>query len=133
MEEIHLGDFVKFLIVRLQKNGVKLPLRNPELQHSLFCKLKAMDGLEKPSFFDKLRFIWDGPYPKSLELSEFLHGLCMVGALICDSPQYENYILPKDMFTFWEQKFEELDEMTKQFIGTAANVASEEFAQTRPV
>lgn len=132
--EIHLvGDFVKFLIVKLQKNGVKLPFRNPELWHSLFYKLRAMDSLEKPSFFDKLRFDWDGPYPKSPELSEFLHGLCMIGAVICDSPQYENYRLPEGLFTLWEQKLEKLDEVTKQFVGTAANIASEEFAQTRPV
>lgn len=125
---LSLDECVAYLIVLLQKDNVRLPLQNYKPWHLLFYKLKKSEEiLVKPDFFDDLSFDWDKSYPESPELSAFLHFLGIAGIIVSDSPKYENYRITEVTIILLEQKIEELDEETRQFLNTATDIAKQEF------
>ena len=126
--EISLGDFVKYLVLLLHKNNIVFTLRSYRPWHHLFWRLKkdpAVSG--RPAFFEKLWFDWDGPYPESPELSEYLDALLRVGCIESASPRFEKYWLTERMASLWLFHFEALDDQTKIFLNNAAVLAQEEF------
>ncbi len=126
--ETTLGDFVKYLVLLLQKSEIALPFNNQELFHKLFYRLKKENDIAgKPIFLKKLWFDWNNSYPKSPELSEFLHALCWIGIVEANCPGCDTYWLSKNMEELWQEKFEKLDETTKQYLNLAVSVAKEEF------
>lgn len=126
--EITLGDFVKYLVLLLQKAGISLPFNNRALFHKLFYLLKKENGIAgKPTFLKKLWFDWDGSYPKSPELSEFLHALYWIGIVEANCPICDRYWLSKDMEKLWQEQFEKLDEIIKSYLNSVVDIAKEEF------
>ncbi|QQG45620.1 MAG: hypothetical protein HYW89_01730 [Candidatus Sungiibacteriota bacterium] len=122
--EVTLGDFVKYLVLLLHQGGVPFSFRIPEPWHTLFYKLKNMPHVAgKPDFFGNLGFDWDGPYPKSEELTEFIRALCLTGSVVTTSPHFDAYALPEETKKLWLESFEKLDEPTKRFLTTAFKVA----------
>ena len=118
----------KYLILLMEKNQIVLSFQDQAPWHLLFYRLKKVQNVSgKPSFLENLRFDWDGSYPKSSELSEFLHALCLTGAVVTTSPLYEEYRLLKGMAALWQQRFEALDDTVKSFLNTGVNIAREEF------
>ena|SRR5438445_714616 len=79
-QEISLGEFVKQLTLRFTQEGMTMPLRDERPWHMLFYRLKvASYPAGKPSFLEDLLFDWDGPYPRSSELAEYLDALQLDG------------------------------------------------------
>ena len=102
-----LGDFVKRLVALLQSEDILMPFENEAPWHELFYKLKKERGVEgRPVFFDRLRFDWDGPFPKSLELSDFLHALHWNACVSAQNPKYDSITLPADIQKEWFKKAE---------------------------
>lgn len=126
--EISFGDFVKYLVLLLQKNGIDLPFHTQEAWHLLFYRLKKQQDFPgKPAFLETLWFDWDDPYPKSPELSEYLNALCMIGVVETNSPRFDRYRLSKVMEELWQEQFEKLNEEIKQYLNLSVQIAKEEF------
>lgn len=129
--EMTLGDFVKYLVLLLQKAEIVLPFNNEVLFHELLYRLKKENNIAgKPTFLEKLWFDWDGPYPKSPELSEYLNAICWIGVVETNSPRFDKYWLSKNMEELWQKQFEKLDEATKQYLNLVVDIAREEFKHT---
>lgn len=128
-----LGDFVEHLLVLLRKNGVVLPLKDKRPWHILFYELKwrtaGVSG--RPEFLGEFQFDWDGPYPKSPELSEFLSALCLNGVVLASSPLFEEYKIPDNVFVILEKRYDMLEPEARQFLDTAYRMACEEFTQLK--
>jgi len=93
---LSFGEFVKFLILLLHRNGIAFSFRNHRAWHLLWYRLKEMPETNgKPIFFKTLVFDWDTEYPVCQELSEFLWTLYRTGSVVTTSPEYEEYRLPK--------------------------------------
>ncbi len=89
-ETVTLGQFVKELSALLANENVSIPFKNERPWHTLFYSLKTeRDVPGRPTFFDRLQFDWDGPFPKSQELSEFLHSLHWNASVSATNPHYE--------------------------------------------
>ena len=130
--EITLGDFVKYLVLLLQNSNVVLPFKNQESWHKLFYRVKKENHISgKPSFFKNLQFDWDGAYPKSPELYDFLCILCWTGTVETTSPRYEEYKLSKGMAELLQKRFDALDETIKRYLTSIIGVAREEFVTSR--
>jgi hypothetical protein len=97
-ENVSLGEFVKRLILDLQENSVPMPFQNEENWHNLFYKLKlARAEKGRPVFFEKLRFDWDGPYPRCQDLSEYLQMLHLNGFISVANPSYDKLRVDDDV------------------------------------
>lgn len=128
--ELSLGEFVKFLILLMQRNNVKFSFRAFGPWHLLFYRLKNMPETDgKPRFFENLNFNWDGTYPKSPELSEFLSALCWIGCVITTSPEFEEYRLSEGVERAWSEQFEPFGGEANQFLNKALLLAREEFRE----
>ena len=123
-----LGEFIKWLVFLLQKEGVPLSLNNQLSWHKLFYRLKMRgDVVEKPVFLKELWFDWCYAYPKSPELSKFLQAVCWTG--IVETTDFgRNYKLQEDMEQLLQRRFENLNEKTKQYLNSIVKIAKEEFA-----
>jgi hypothetical protein len=125
-----LGDFVELLAAVMHKEQLEMPFKNQRPWHFLFYELKkAQDIPGKPALFDRLLFDWDGPYPKSQELSEFLHALHWNASVSAHNPHYDTITLLEDVATLWSQRLNELDPETTRFLHEALTRARAEFAQ----
>ena len=123
-----LGDFIKFLLLSLQRNGTGLSLNNRELWHHLFYRLKEIgEADDKPGFLKNLWFDWDGRYPTCPKLADYLNTLCLVGSVVTTSPRYEEYTIPEETQKFWLREYEKLDKATKRFLKISTVIAEEEF------
>ena len=121
-------DFVRYLILLLQKNNIILTFNKPEAWHCLFYRLKkSPEILGKPAFLEKLWFDWDGPYQESPELLEYLHTLRLTGVVETNSPRFDRYWLSKGIEELWQKQFEKLDEVIKQYLNLVIGIAKEEF------
>src|SRR4051812_39801172 len=97
-----LGDFVKHLSSLLQQSSIKMPFKNERAWHLAFYELKTSpQTVGRPAFFDSLVFDWDGRYPKSQKLSEFLHALHWSSSVSAGNPSYEEISLNKEMQDLW--------------------------------
>jgi hypothetical protein len=131
MVKVSLGDFVKYLVASLHKQKVKIPFENESPWHELFYDLKQNPGLErKLSFFQDLWFDWDGPYPKSPELSEFLHALHWNACVSANNPVFDVITLPDDeIANLWLKTVEESGFEEKDFMIAAIEKAKAKFSQ----
>lgn len=128
-EQLSIGDFVKHLAARLHKEGVELPLADLQHWQLVFYSLKrAQDIREKPAFLEHLGFDWDGPFPKSPELTEVLQGLHWTGGVSAFNPQFQRIALPADVANLWLSREEGLDESTLEFLSAAVDRAKQEFS-----
>jgi hypothetical protein len=123
-----LGQFVKELTAVFEQNNIPIPFKNERPWHFLFYELKKdRDAVGRPMFFDELEFDWDGPFPKSQELSNFLHSLHWNASVSASNPHYETISLSDPVRNLWFQRYEAEDANTKQFFAAALDRAKKEF------
>lgn len=128
--EMTLGDFVKQLAALMQRQRISMPFKNQRPWHFLLYELKrASDIPGRPAFLDGLTFDWDGPYPKSQELRDFLHALHWNASVSANNPSYETITLTNDVVELWLGHYEQLEEEAKRFIDGAVKRARAEFSQ----
>lgn len=130
IEQISLGEFVKLLAALLHDKCVQMPFRDEDKWHLLFYELAKSDDLEKPLFFRDIRFDWDGPYPKSQQLSEFLPALHWTASVSANNPHYETITLPNELAKIWLDQIEALNYETQEFLKHAAHNAQSMFKNT---
>lgn len=124
---LSFGEFVKYLVLLLQKNDVDLLLQRQDAWHRLFYRLKKSPKISgKPAFLEQLWFNCDGPYPKSPELSRYLNALCRIGVIQTNSPRFDRYWLSKSTEDLWQKQFEKIDEVIKQYLHSVVEIAREE-------
>ncbi len=128
-----LGDFVEQLAALLQKQQIPMPFENESPWHELFYDLKTMVQEGKPAFLSTLRFDWDGPYPKSQELSEFLHALHWNACVDARNPHFDKITLPANIAEEWSRRAEDLDQQTKAFLEHSVWLARQRFSEPAPL
>lgn len=125
--EISLGEFVKQLTLRFGIQGMTMPLRDERPWHMLFYKLKASsEDAGKPDFLAELLFDWDGPYPRSSELAEYLDTLHWTGCLSASNPQYEKVTVNPKVSQLWSSL--PVDPKLSSFIDYAVEAAKGPFS-----
>jgi len=124
---VFLGDFVELLAAKLHREKVSMPFENERPWHELFYQLKQSDWHGKPEFFYLLRFDWDSPYPKSFELSEFLHALHWNACVDARNPHFDRITLPDGIAKEWSNRSEHLDPQAQEFLQRSAALAKEVF------
>jgi len=101
LEDMSLGDFVEQILVTLGEEGMHFKDERP--WHEFLYRLKKNPTLaEKPSFLGNLFFEWNGPYPRSQELSEFLHGLHWTGCLSAPNASYDTFTTKPEVRAIWQ-------------------------------
>lgn len=126
--QITLSDFIKSLVAKLHKGKTVMPFHNERPWHLLFYELKKDTTIsEKPLFLEQLRFDWDGPYPKSQKVSDFLQALHWNASVSASNPHYDKITLSDDVADLWQERFRKLDEKTKNFVDITFKRAQEEF------
>jgi hypothetical protein len=124
-----LGEFVKQLTALLEREEISIPFKNERPWHYLFYELKKSKTVGRPQLFDELEFDWDGPFPKSQELSDFLHALHWNASVSANNPHYETINLPNDVRDLWFSRYDASDTDTKTFFNLALDRAREEFGR----
>jgi len=121
--EISLGEFVKQLTLRFDKQSMIMPLRDEKPWHMLFYKLKtSTNAAGKPVFLSELLFDWDGPYPRSSELAEYLDTLHWTGCLSASNPQYKKFTVNPKVSKLWTSL--KIDAELSSFIDYAVQEAA---------
>jgi hypothetical protein len=124
-----LGDFVKYLITILNKDNIPMPYEDEKKWHELFFLLKTQNiSIEKPDFIKHLWFDWDGPFPKSQELSDFLHALHWNACVSSPNPSYEKVCISPEISAFWLDQYEGLNPHDKNLLVQVASMAKEKFS-----
>jgi hypothetical protein len=124
-QDISLGEFVKQLTLRFTKENMVMPLRDERPWHMLFYDLKASSESGKPDFLSELLFDWDGPYPRSPELAEYLDTLHWTGCLSASNPQYEKVTVNPKVSQLWSAL--SIDPDLNAFIDHAVQTAKGRF------
>lgn len=126
---ISLGEFIKLLAAKLHSESVEMPFENEQPWHLIFYELKKETGIKgKPDFFEHLRFDWDGPFPKSQQISDFLQALHWNASVSARNPHYDRIELPEEIATLWLDRVKTLDEDAKEFLDKASSKAQQEFS-----
>lgn len=131
-----LGAFVKRLVALLQSERIIMPFENEAPWHELFYKLKREHKFRgRPAFFDSLRFDWDGPFPKSQELSDFLHALHWNACVSAQNPKYDRFTVSHEIVQEWlsAAKAEAENESEDFFFQHVKELAREAFPQSPPL
>lgn len=127
--ELTLGDFVKVIAVRINEEGMALPFKEEAPWHFLFYELKkAPIATGKPAFLDKLRFDWDGPYPRCQELSDFIQALHWTGSVTVGNPSYDRIILNPDLSAKWKEEAQAFTPDISGLLGEGVEIAKREFS-----
>lgn len=127
-QTISLGEFIKQLTLAFAEHDLPMPFKYERPWHELFYRLKTVEQVQgKPSFLSQLRFDWVGPYPRSQELSDYIHGLHWTGCVSAANPSYEEIKLNPELKRLWSAP---LEEGLTIFINHSLELAREEFAQT---
>jgi hypothetical protein len=122
-EDMSLGDFVQQILVQLNDN--KLYFKDERPWHEFFYRFKtAPDQKGKPRFLKALFFDWNGPYPRSQELSEYLHGLHWTGCLSAPNSAYDSFTLKSDVREIWQNT--EIEPELREFLNVAGDAARRE-------
>jgi hypothetical protein len=125
-QEVSLGEFVKQLTLRFTEEGMTMPLRDEKPWHMLFYNLKtSSNASSKPDFLSELLFDWDGPYPRSSELAEYLDTLHWTGCLSASNPQYEKVTVNPKVSELWASL--QVDPNLSSFIDHAVETAKGHF------
>lgn len=128
MQQQSLSEFMQYLVATLHKGDLKMPLKDERPWHSLFYELKRTDLDNKPAFLSKLRFDWDGPYPKCQEVAELLHALHWNAGVTGLNPHYEEMKLPEDIAKHWEQRLTDLPDEDRTTFDRILELARQQFA-----
>lgn len=125
-ENMSLGEFVKQLTVRMRNSDIKMPFKDERPWHVLLYDLTLSDLAPKPKFLGKLQFDWDGPYPRSRDLSDYLHGLHFTGCVSAANPSYGQITLDEDLAKVWagQERSSDVD----QFMTKVMSIAEKSFA-----
>jgi len=102
--DISLGEFVKQLTVRIHDLKLPMPFKDEEPWHLLFYRLKQEEVPGKPAFLGTLRFDWDARYPRSQELSEYIHALHFTGCVAASNPSYDEMSLNPKLEEIWSSQ-----------------------------
>jgi len=132
-QNVSLGEFVRMLSARIvqDKPDTELPFKDERVWHFLFYELKKQNLPGRPAFLDGLFFDWDGRYPKSQQLSEFLHALHWNASVSAGNPRYEGLRLSQETANSWGALADAIDtEEGKAFLATAVGRARQEFYAT---
>jgi hypothetical protein len=124
-EQVSLGEFVKQLTARIEKNKWAMPLRDEKPWHMLFYRLKKEDFPGKPAFLEDLIFDWIGPFPICQDVSDYIHALHFTGCMSAGNPSYDAISLTRGLADKWAQ--ENLTGALPDFMSKALEVAKEEF------
>lgn len=130
MQEVTLGDFITQLTVRMEDANLVMLFKDEAPWHLLFYKLKTISSHERPDFLQRLRFDWDGPYPRSQELSEFLQALHWTGSVVAANPSYDKITLQRDVRELWIENSERLSSEVKSLLTEGIEIAKQEFPST---
>ena len=123
--DINLGEFVQQLLLHLGER--QLHFKDERPWHELFYRLKMdPDVPNKPHFFSELFFDWNGEYPKSQELSDYLHALHWTGCMDAANPTYDRIPLNQEVANLW--RTDQVDPDLDAFITNAARMAETELA-----
>ena len=125
-----LGDFVKQLAVRLQDEHVVMPFKDDRPWHMLFYRLHKEASPQSPDFLQYLEFDWDGPYPRSQDLSDFLQGLHWTGSVSALNPSYERILVPEAVVKAWRAEGENLGAENDILLSRGLEIAKKEFVST---
>ncbi|MBS0537090.1 MAG: hypothetical protein JSR72_23790 [Proteobacteria bacterium] len=124
-ETMSLGEFVKQLAVRMTKAKIAMPFKDERPWHVVLYDLATSDLKPKPEFLKKLQFDWDGPYPRSRDLSDYIHGLHFTGCVSAANPSYGEITLDGNLAKMWSAL--EVNEDVKKFMDKAMLVAEKKF------
>ena len=128
-EDISLGEFVKQLTVRIHDARLPMPFKDEEPWHTLFYRLKQEDVPGKPAFFAGLRFDWDALYPRSQELSEYIHAHHFTGCVAASNPSYDEMSLNPKLGQIWSSQKPEGD--LSKFLDYAMERVKTQFATSQ--
>lgn len=122
-----LATFLKQIAVRVNEQGVPLPLRNQQVWHKVVYNLKTTNAPGRPAFLDELWFDWDGPAPEAPDVSEFLARLHWTASISANNPRYEVATLPKPIQDLWTAQAPGLNPEEEAFLTNAVELAKQAF------
>lgn len=127
--DLSLGQFVRQLAALLQKQSVQLPFKNQRPWHLLFYRLKKdSTSPGRPQFFDELGFDWDGAYPKSQQLAEFLNAMHFTANVSARNPHFDVISVAPEVADRWARSIKQDDPEVMQFVSNAVALAQQEFS-----
>jgi len=124
-----LTEFLKVLTAELDKERVAMPLGNERPWHLFMYRLKKNPSPGRPTFLDSLRFDWDGPFPKSQEVSEVLSSLHWNASATAANPHFDKIALRPAVVDLWSARYQTLDESERAFIDFSRDTAKDFFTQ----
>ncbi len=101
-QRLTLGGYVKQLAVRMQDANMVMTFKDDRPWHLLFYRLREEFKAQGSTFLQSMEFDWDGPYPRSQDVSDFLQGLHWTGSVSALNPSYEKIIVPDDVHKIWK-------------------------------
>jgi hypothetical protein len=120
--DITLGDFVQQLLLHIGTNK-ELHFKDERPWHELFYHLKRSPRRAgKPKFLEDMFFDWNGEYPRSRELSSYLHSLHWTGCMAAANPGYDRFKLNAKIGKLW--KTARVDSNLRTFIKKTATKAA---------
>ena len=120
--EMTLADFIKYLVTLLNLKKIDMPYEDERSWHELFFFLKTQRE-DMPDFIRSLIFDWDTSYPKSSEVSEYLHALHWTACVTAQNPSYEKITLSPQMSSFWQKEYDNLDAYDKNYLTIVVPIA----------
>ncbi len=103
-----------------------MPFKDEAPWHLLFYKLKQEKLAGTPVFLETMRFDWDGSYPRSQELSNYIHALHFTGCVAASNPSYDQMSLNPDLETIWASQ--QLESELLQFVDQVMDRVKSDFA-----
>ena len=125
-EDLTLGDAVRQLALLMRDAGMVLVFKDEEPWHWLFFRIKE-ELKDAPQSLSRLRFDADNRYPRSRELSEFLHALHTTFAAGVENPSYDELALDPKVAQLWEKEQQALSSEAKDFLQRGLQIATDEF------
>jgi len=126
-QQLTLGGYVKQLAVRLQDAGIVMTFKDDKPWHMVFYRLHEELKSKAPTFLQSMQFDWDGPYPRSQDVSDFLQGLHWTGSVSALNPSYERIIVPNEVHQVWKAEGGRLEDTDNALITRGFEIAQNEF------
>ena len=96
-----LGEFIQQLLIQIGPKTA-LHFKDERRWHELFYEMKTSPETPgKPRFLAKMFFDWNGEYPRSQELSSYLHSLHWTGCMAAANPGYDGFKLNSKVADLW--------------------------------
>src|SRR5205823_4805476 len=106
---------------------IEMPLRNERLWQRVFYSLKKEVG-DKFDVLADLRFDWDGPYPRSKEVAEYVQALHWTGNTSATNPSWEKMTLDDEVAREWLEELEGMDPDVQELTNVAFEKAKSTFS-----